>query len=142
MDNEGMKFVKIAVGVIMTLAVLGFLVYLFTIGQGLIKGTDQEIQGFQKNLTQAKFNEFDSTIVSGSQVINAIRQYSNTIPVKVKTSASSSEITYSKTASGAVTDYKVTDPAATEYINPTADFKATISKNTNGVVDGLKFEQK
>jgi hypothetical protein len=137
MENEGINFIKIATAVILGLAVVGFLVYLFTLGQGITKETDQELMGIQKSLTMAKFQQFDNTTVSGAQVITCIRNYSTKLKITVKNGAGTTKVYDSSNP-----DYTITDPSNSAYINPTGEFESTIEVDANKTVTGIKFTQK
>jgi hypothetical protein len=137
MENDGIKFIKIAAAVLMGLAVVGFLIYLFTIGQGITKGTDQELMGIQKSLTRAKFEQFENTSVSGAQVVSCIRNNAAKLTVKVTNGAGTTK-TYNSTNP----DYTITDPSNTAYINPTGEFTSTLVVDANKTVTGITFVQK
>ncbi|HHV30727.1 MAG TPA: hypothetical protein GXX73_14320 [Clostridium sp.] len=137
MENEGINFIKIATAVILGLAVVGFLVYLFTLGQGITKETDQELMGIQKSLTMAKFEQYNNSTVSGAQVISCIRSNSSKLTIKV-TNGVGTTVTYDSSNP----DYTVTDPGNSAYINPTGEFTSTLEVDANKTVTGITFVQK
>lgn len=136
MENEGINFIKIATAVILGLAVVGFLVYLFTMGQGITRETGQEMAGISKSLTMAKYQQYDNATVSGAQVISCIRNYSSKLTITVKNGAGTT-----KTYNSSNPDYNITDPSNAAYINPTGEFKSTLVIDDNDSVTGITFEQ-
>lgn len=137
MENEGINFVKIAAAVFMGLAVVGFLIYLFSVGQGITKETDKELMSIQKSLTEAKYEQYDNTTVSGSQVISCIKSNASKLTITVKNGAGNTT-----TYNSSNPDYTATDPSDSGYINPTGEFKATLVVDSNKSVTGIRFEQK
>ncbi|TYQ16014.1 UNVERIFIED_CONTAM: hypothetical protein Cloal_2515 [Acetivibrio alkalicellulosi] len=134
--DDVMKLIKIAVSVLITLAVIGFVVYLFTMGRDMFRTSDAQMVDLQERLTQTNYGELHDTTVKGSQVVSYIRGNTSNVTITVTTKASGGTRTYTKDDV-----YNVSDSLNANYINPTADFMVTVSKNANDIVDGVTFTQ-
>ena len=92
---------------------------------------------------------YDSTQVSGSEVINVIRKFkSETVGVTVVTKKTTSNYNYTidesaKTiAKASIDEYKAgKEPTEMDYINPTARFEGSVIRDVNGTIIGIKFIQ-
>jgi len=136
--SNGLKLLLIAVAALIVLAVVGYGMGLFTIGQDITKNTQKDMQGLNQSISAKKYEVYNSTTVSGSEVINAVRMYGETdlLTVTVKTKLGVSSIPYSSTSK-----YAISDPTVANYINPTGLFTSTLTTNTNGIVTTLAFVQ-
>lgn len=130
--------IKLGAAVLITIAAIAIAVALFGQGADVTKNTENDIKGLNQILVSKKFEAYNNTEVSGSNVINAIRMYAETgtLTVTVKTGAAASAVTYNET-----TKYTITDPTNTNYINPVGNFTSTLTVNANGVVTGISFMQ-
>lgn len=138
MENV-MKIVLLGAAVLLTIGVIVVGVVLYSSGQEVVKQSEQDLSGLSQTLSMKKFENFNNTVVSGSQVINAIRMYTETEPitVTVKTGVSATSDVYSNTVK-----YEETDPASSSYINPTGQFRATLTVNASKLVTNITFTQK
>ena len=92
---------------------------------------------------------YDSTQVSGSEVINVIRKFkTETVGVTVVTKKTTSNYNYTidesaKTiAKASLDEYKTgKEPTEIDYINPTARFEGSVIRDVNGTIIGIKFVQ-
>jgi len=130
--------IKLGAAVLITIAAIAIAVALFGQGADVAKNTENDIKGLNQVLVSKKFEAYNNTEVSGSNVINAIRMYAETgtLTVTVKTKAASSSITYNQS-----NKYTITDPSNVNYINPVGNFTSTLTINANGVVTGISFTQ-
>ncbi|HRC81162.1 MAG TPA: hypothetical protein PLF27_07235 [Sedimentibacter sp.] len=129
--------IKLGAAVLITIAAIAIAVALFGQGADVAKNTENDIKGLNQVLVSKKFEAYNNTEVSGSNVINAIRMYAETgtLTVTVKTKAASSSITYDQS-----NKYTI-DPSNVNYINPVGNFTSTLTINANGVVTGISFTQ-
>lgn len=135
------KLLLLGAAVLVTVLVIGIGVTLFGQGQSLTNAAGKDMEGLNQALYSKKFEVYDNTERSGSDVINTIHQYADNgqIPVSVKTKEATVEKVYSSKTS---VYYSVSDPSSSEYINPAGVFTSTIKKNSNGVVTQIGFVQK
>ena len=92
---------------------------------------------------------YDGTEVSGSEVLNVIRKFSDeTMGILVQTNKNKTYYNYNfdvdKGELGKALDnsYKnAQDMASDKYINPTARFQGSIVKDVNGTIIGIVFAQ-
>jgi hypothetical protein len=138
MENV-MKIVLLGAAVLLTIGVIVVGVVLYSSGQEVVKQSEQDLAGLSQTLSMKKFENFNNTIVSGSQVINAIRMYTETEPitVSVKTGVSSAIVVYSKDVK-----YTETDMRRPSYINPIGQFSSTLTVNESKLVTNITFTQK
>ncbi|MFA6308591.1 MAG: hypothetical protein WC677_02435 [Clostridia bacterium] len=138
MENV-MKIVLLGAAVLLTIGVIVVGVVLYSSGQEVVKQSEQDLAGLSQTLSMKKFENFNNTIVSGSQVINAIRMYTETEPitVSVKTGVSSATVVYSKTVK-----YSETDMKSPSYINPIGQFSSALTVNESKLVTNITFIQK
>ena len=108
----------------------------------------------QINELQAEFADtsktmYENTEVSGSEVINVIRKFSDEmIGVKVQTKKNTSYYIYQfndtdgSLKNASTLDYKSAQNATSaNYINPTGRFLGAVIRDANGTITGLSFVQ-
>ena len=103
----------------------------------------------QAEFTDAEKTIYDGTEVSGSEVLNAIRRFSDdTCGILVNTKKDSTfynysfDITTGNIGTETKNDYKLAQNVESDkYINPTARFSGTVIRDVNGAITGLMFEQ-
>jgi hypothetical protein len=131
------EFIKGAAYVLIAILIIGVALAFFTKGKNIIGIADQGLTDTTAKLSQSQYVEYDTgKVVTGNQVINAIRTFSSsTFTVTVVTKAGSSISYTSPTA------YTVIDISNTAYIEPTALFVSTISKTSNATVNHITLIQ-
>jgi hypothetical protein len=136
MDNI-LKGVLLGASVLLTIGVIAIGIVLYNSSQQIVTKSEQDMVGISNALSMTKFQSYDNTVVSGSQVIGATRLYSDqgTLNVVVTTLGGTAQ-TYN-----AITRYALTDPTNVNYINPTGNFKSTLTINSNKVVISINFIQ-
>lgn len=156
--NNASSALKVAAGIFLTIALITIVVLLFVSAQEATKTAQNNFSDIQRELSQATFTVYDSTTVSGNQVLNALRKYSNKdqFGIQVITGKNTSGTWYKHTVNltagsptyGSIipgtpagTLAKAIDEASNDYVNPSGRFKANIVIDSNNVVRGIKFEQ-
>lgn len=136
MDNI-LKGVLLGAAVLLTIGVIAIAIILYNSGQQVVTKAEQDMVGISNSLSMSKFQNYDNTVVSGSQAIGATRLYSDqgTLNVIVTTLGGAAQ-TYTAT-----NQYTLTDPSNVNYINPTGNFKATLTINSNKIVTAINFVQ-
>lgn len=130
--------IKLGAAVLITIAAIAIAIALFGQGADITKSSENDIKGISQVIESKKYDAYNSTKVSGSSVVNAVRMYgeTNTLTVSVKTNAAAAAVTYSST-----NKYAVTDPASSNYINPVGTFASVLTTNANGIVTQISFAQ-
>lgn len=127
-----------AAGLFLAIALITLSVTLFGTAQEGAKQAQTEFSSIQTELSGQAYAGYDNTILTGSQVVNTIRKFSNkeSFTVKVSTNKNRSGTTYTKGNIGGTTDV-----TSNEYVNPAGQFKGTIVRDENNVVTGIEFAQ-
>ncbi len=131
--------IKLGAAVLITVAAIAIAIALFGQGADITKNSESDIKGISQVIASKKYDAYNSTEVSGSNVVNAVRMYgeTNTLTVTVKTKASTDAVAYSST-----NKYAVTNSTDDKYINPVGTFASTLATNANGIVTQISFAQK
>lgn len=145
MPEAVVKGLLIAGGVSLTCFVIGLLVYAGNQGSLLASGVITETADTAAALTDSKLQQYDSNVVYGAEVLNAIRRYQGDIAVTVTTLDKDSneiDLVYSGTVAWDNAPYLADGTVNPNYINPYAQFSSELTTNANGVTAGLSFKQK
>ena len=136
MDNI-LKIVLLGAAVLLTIGVIAVGIVLYNSGQQVVSKSEQDLAGISNALSQTKFESYNNTLVTGSQAIGAIRFYADegTLNIIVTTLGGTAQ-TYTTT-----NKYILTDPTNVNYINPTGNFKASLTINANKIVSAISFVQ-
>lgn len=127
------KVLELAAGVLVSILIITWAISMYFKTTPMQKSAASSTDTITQSLTTRSFSAYDGTTVSGSDVISAINtRSSNEVHVQVKTSDGTT-VTY-KSAS-----YNLTDLNSAGYIEPNANFSATISKTSNGTVNLISF---
>lgn len=129
------KVILLVASVLIAIAIVVIGLMFFNTASDTAKSANEDLAKFNEQFARMKFDDYDGGTVSGSQVVNAVRIYSDDLSVSVTTGAGTTS-TYNQT-----TKYAVTDSTASAYINPTAKFSSTLTVNSNDVVTGIVFQQ-
>jgi hypothetical protein len=134
------SIIKLGAAVLITVAAIAIAIALFGQGADITKNSESDIKGISQVIASKKYDAYNSTEVSGSSVVNAVRMYGETgtlaISVKTKT-AGAAAVTYDSS-----TKYAVADTKNANYINPVGTFASKLTTNDNGIVIQISFEQK
>lgn len=150
MENS-LKGLTLAAGIIITCIIISLGFYVAREARDTAANGTGQINALQAEFSDTSKTMYDGTEVSGSEVLNVIRKFSDeTFGVKVVTSKGKDPYFYiykfdpvsGEIGKKADTDYKsaqdVTNP---NYINPTGRFEGSVVKDANGAIIGLVFAQ-
>lgn len=148
MENS-LKGLILAAGIIITCIIISLGFYIAREARDTASAGTGQINKLQAEFTDAEKTIYDGTQVSGSEVLNAIRRFSDeTCGILVNTKKASTFYNYSfDTTTGNIgketsNDFKLAqDVESSKYINPTAKFNGTVIRDVNGAITGLMFEQ-
>lgn len=148
MENS-LKGLMLAAGIIITCIIISLGFYIAREASDTASSGTRQISELQEEFTDASKTMYDNTEVSGSEVINVIRKFSDEmLGIKVQTKKNTSYYNYQfSDADGslgqrAATDYKTAQVATnTNYINPAGRFLGNVIRDANGTITGLFFQQ-
>ena len=148
MENS-LKGLMLAAGIIITCIIISLGFYIAREARDTASEGTGQINQLQAEFTDASKTMYDGTEVSGSEVLNVIRKFSDeTMGILVQTNKNKTYYNYNfdvdKGELGKALDnsYKnAQDVASDKYINPTARFQGSIVKDVNGTIIGIVFAQ-
>ena len=148
MENS-LKGLMLAAGIIITCIIISLGFYIAREARDTASEGTGQINQLQAEFTDASKTMYDGTEVSGSEVLNVIRKFSDeTMGILVQTNKNKTYYNYNFDAEkgdlGKELDnsYKnAQDVANDKYINPTARFQGSIVKDVNGTIIGIVFVQ-
>ena len=139
----------LAAGMIITCIIISLGFYIAREASDTASSGTGQINELQAEFSDTSKTMYENTEVSGSEVINVIRKFSDEmIGVKVQTKKNTSYYIYQfndtdgslKNASSL--DYKsAQNVTSSNYINPTGRFLGTVVRDANGTITGLSFVQ-
>ncbi len=148
MENS-LKGLMLAAGIIITCIIISLGFYIAREASDTASSGTGQINELQAEFADTSKTMYENTEVSGSEVINVIRKFSDEmIGIKVQTKKNTSYYIYQfsdsdgslKNASSL--DYKSAQNAASaNYINPTGRFLGAVVRDANGTITGLSFVQ-
>ncbi|WP_037288769.1 hypothetical protein [Saccharibacillus sacchari] len=152
MGSNATSGLKLAAGIFLTLALITTVVVIFISSQDAAKEGQTQFSTIQTQLSQTRFNIYENTTLSGSQVMNAVRQYNNEKQFGVYVQTGKGGSTYYGSqfnqTTGIITGEKnntVLSPALDEadnnFINPSGKFKSSVVRDDNNMVRGIVFVQ-
>ncbi|MFY0519316.1 ABC transporter permease [Lysinibacillus sp. UGB7] len=145
---------KFAAGIILAIVLVSIAIMVFTPAADSAKSVTTDFTANTTELQDQKYLVYDNTVVSGSQVLTALRRFESTakdetIALFVQTGKNSTgQWYYSKfeadkvNKGGAAADISTTTNVTNaEYINPSGMFAASVQRDSNGVIRAIKFLQ-
>ena len=154
--NNAQSALKVAAGIFLTIALITIVVLLFVSAQEATKTAQNEFSSIQTELSKASFTVYDNTMVSGSQVVNAIRKFymQDQFGIRVvtgKNKASKADgvyYGYEVLTNGTISNSKRNEnieiaqmESQDSYVNPSGKFKAKVIIDSSNVTRGIVFEQ-
>lgn len=152
MGSNATSGLKLAAGIFLTLALITTVVVIFISSQDAAKEGQTQFSTIQTQLSQTRFNIYENTTLSGSQVMNAVRQYNNEQQFGVYVQTGKGGSTYYGSQFNQTTGIITGDtnnttlsPALNEsdnnFINPSGKFKSSVVRDANNMVRGIVFTQ-
>ncbi|MFJ2047218.1 ABC transporter permease [Paenibacillus taichungensis] len=157
-ENTGVG-IRVAAGIFLTIMLITIVVIITISSQDAAKQGQTKMAAITTQLSDTEYQTYSNTVLSGSQVLNAVRQYMNqeqfgvqVITGKQKAANPDSQGTFYgdtfDTVSGQITSTKknpsLTDAetqSENEYINPSGKFKSSIVRDKNNMIRGIIFKQ-
>ncbi|WXR61384.1 hypothetical protein WG909_13930 [Peptostreptococcaceae bacterium AGR-M142] len=128
---------------------LAFVAVLAVMNSGLLSTASNANKKLSNTLSMTSDYEletYNGTTVTGDTVISAIKNAktlsSNTkLEIEVKTKEGATDKYGFVDGKDDFTDYTETDSRDNDFINPTANFEASLTKNDNDIITGIEFVQ-
>lgn len=161
-ENTGVG-IRVAAGIFLTIMLITIVVIITISSQDAAKQGQTKMASITTQLSDTEFNTYNNTTLSGSQVLNAVRQYMNleqfgirVVTGKQKAAGNNvgtfygNEFIYEKVPDQGSIPYPdnnntnltiAEDQRYPEYINPSGKFKATIVRDKNNMIRGIEFVQ-
>ena len=142
MENS-LKGLMLAAGIIITCIIISLGFYIAREARDTASEGTGQINQLQAEFTDASKTMYDGTEVSGSEVLNVIRKFSDeTMGILVQTNNYNFDVDKGELGKALDNSYKnAQDVASDKYINPTARFQGSIVKDVNGTIIGIVFAQ-
>ena len=148
MENS-LKGLMLAAGIIITCIIISLGFYIAREASDTASSGTGQINELQAEFADTSKTMYENTEVSGSEVINVIRKFSDEmIGIKVQTKKNTSYYIYQFSDSdgslknASTLDYKSAQNATSaNYINPTGRFLGAVIRDANGTITGLSFVQ-
>ena len=148
MENS-LKGLMLAAGIIITCIIISLGFYIAREASDTASSGTGQINELQAEFADTSKTMYENTEVSGSEVINVIRKFSDEmIGVKVQTKKNTSYYIYQfndtdgSLKNASTLDYKSAQNwACSNYINPTGGFLVAVVRDANGTITGLSFVQ-
>lgn len=155
-ENTGVG-IRVAAGIFLTIMLITIVVIITISSQDAAKQGQTKMAAITTQLSDTEYQTYSNTTLSGSQVLNAVRQYMNQeqFGVQVITGKQrgtkgnfyGNEFVLDGTLVSQVLDGKndylssAEDQSSDLYINPSGKFKSSIVRDKNNMIRGIIFEQ-
>lgn len=151
MNENILSFIKWAAGIVVTLAIIGIVILIFSTSKEAVSESIGELSEFQTSVSESKITGYDQTVVSGAEVIYFIKDMQDEyIGVQVVTGNGSSTW-YGYTCSvgdpasiggpSGVAISQASDETSSSYINKSGDFLGAVYRDANEVIVAVTFTQ-
>lgn len=148
MENS-LKGLILAAGTIITCVVISLAFYISREAKQTAVSGAKEINKLNTEFAESDKVVYDNTTVSGSEVISAVKKMADDkVGIWVKTNKSENFYGYQfdlkngDLGSESAKSYRdATNMDSDAYINPYAEFKGTIVRDSNDTITGIQFEQ-
>ena len=148
MENS-LKGLMLAAGIIITCIIISLGFYIAREASDTASSGTGQINELQAEFADTSKTMYENTEVSGSEVINVIRKFSDEmIGVKVQTKKNTSYYIYQfndtdgSLKNASTLEYKSAQNATSaNYMNPTGRVLGAVIRDANGTITGLSFVQ-
>ncbi len=157
--SNAQKALVMAAGTFLAIALITLAVVLFVSAQDSTKAAQSNFSNLQTELSQTAYTVYDNTTLSGSQVVNALRKFTDLDQFGIQittgknpagqwygkiinTSVPLESVTYGSVqgeAPGTLT--QVMDESNINYVNPNGKFHAQLVLDRSNVIRGVVFRQ-
>jgi len=150
-ENTGVG-IRVAAGIFLTIMLITIVVIITISSQDAAKQGQTKMASITTQLSDTEFNTYNNTTLSGSQVLNAVRQYMDLEQFGIHvTTGKLGEMYYGNKfdlENGTVRskeknrDLKTAEnQSVTTYINPSGKFTSNVVRDANNMIRGIIFKQ-
>src|SRR5690606_23113075 len=157
--SNAQKALVMAAGIFLAIALSTLAVVLFVSAQDSTKAAQSNFSNIQTELSQTAFTVYDNTTLSGSQVVNALRKFSDQDQFGIhiftgknptgqwygkviNTDVPIDSITYGTVVGDAPGQLSHTvDESDVNYVNPSGKFRGQLVLDRSNVIRGIVFRQ-
>lgn len=157
--SNAQKALVMAAGIFLAIALITLAVVLFISAQDSTKAAQSNFSNIQTELSQTAFTVYDNTMLSGSQVVNALRKFSDQdqFGIQIITGKNPAGQWYGKVINTGVPIDSVTygsvigvapgqlshalDESNVNYVNPSGKFRAQLVHDSSNVIRSIIFRQ-
>lgn len=151
-ENTGVG-IRVAAGIFLTIMLITIVVIITISSQDAAKQGQTKMASITTQLSDTEFNTYNNTTLSGSQVLNAIRQYMNLEQFGIKVTTGKNATSFygnefsddgqiiNKDSDKKLELKDAEDQSQPQYINPSGKFKAIIKRDQNSMIRGIVFVQ-
>ncbi|MCP1186570.1 ABC transporter permease [Paenibacillus sp. 1781tsa1] len=160
-ENTGVG-IRVAAGIFLTIMLITIVVIITISSQDAAKQGQTKMAAITTQLSDTEYQTYSNTVLSGSQVLNAVRQYMNqeqfgiqVITGKQRAGGDTVGNYYGNTfgvENGIVSTMNndqdkrtslvnAEDQASAQYINPSGKFISSIVRDGNNMIRAIKFVQ-
>ena len=139
--SDSTKFLLLAATVIVVCVLVAAGFMMVKNGQSSVRGGVNQFNEMASDYADVNLAGYDGRVVLGSEVVNCLRKLKDEAydyEVVVKTKGNKDGVTYDKETTTVPKTESTTDP---DYINPHGQFLGKVTKNKNGIVTSVSFEQ-
>lgn len=142
-SNEAWKFIELMGIGIITCILIGIGIYMADSSKRAASDVNIQLTSYYNEIYEADIMKYDRLEVTGSDVVNFIKKHlgdynsSETGPFTIKIVTNIGQVNHTNSSN---IDY-ITNFTHAYYIKPTASFKGYVTKNQNGVITEIKFQQ-
>ena len=152
-EDAPSKGLSLAVGVAVTLLLIAAGLAIFGVSRLMLSKSEKKMDNMNASLSEADYTEYENQTVKGSKVQTIVKQYATyDISIKVVTGAVKAGTVYnyklgsnnqlgSEVSDNSTLISGVSDVSASNYINPNANFKCTLVRDSNDAVTQMVFTQ-
>ncbi|MEK4363993.1 ABC transporter permease [Paenibacillus sp. FSL M8-0212] len=155
-ENTGVG-IRVAAGIFLTIMLITIVVIITISSQDAAKQGQTKMAAITTQLSDTEYQTYSNTTLSGSQVLNAVRQYMNQEQFGVQVITGKQKPTQPKgtfygdvfndigeitpNSGGILSLANAEKQSANEYINPSGKFRSSIVRDKNNMIRGIVFEQ-
>ncbi|WP_339298020.1 ABC transporter permease [Paenibacillus sp. FSL R5-0623] len=153
-ENTGVG-IRVAAGIFLTIMLITIVVIITISSQDAAKQGQTKMAAITTQLSDTEYQTYSNTTLSGSQVLNAVRQYMNQEQFGVQVITGKQRNTVgtfygdvfnnigeiTPNSGGTLSLVNAEKQSANEYINPSGKFRSSIVRDKNNMIRGIIFEQ-
>lgn len=141
MSDNALEPLMIAAGVFITCSVISIGTWLASTGASVDSSFGNRLTKINADISDVDLVQYDADNIPGSDVINCIRKYKDSMTISVTKITAVDGSTYTTQYSSLTGQFKNLPSQTLAYINPNAYYVGEVTKNANGVISSIAFLQ-